>query len=252
MEPFPDPFPLTPTGFSGKPRVAPPDAAFAWLRFGWASFVANPGQWLAMTVLLLVVYLGVQIVPFVGTLAANLAMPVLTAGMLHAVRRLADEGRFELGDLFTGFGRNTGPLIVVGALNMVGWLVIAVVVMVLVGGSVAGGIVFGSAGQPVLGAGIGFAGVVLAGFMTLILGVPLVMAICFAPALVLFNDMAPTAALKASFFAMLGNWLVMSILGIVVLVLAFFAALPMGLGFLVLLPVLFGALYAAYKDIFLG
>ena len=37
-----DPFPLTPASFSGQARVAPPDAAFNWLRQGWASFVSDP------------------------------------------------------------------------------------------------------------------------------------------------------------------------------------------------------------------
>jgi uncharacterized membrane protein len=64
--------------------------------------------------------------------------------------------------------------------------------------------------------------------------------------------MAPVAALKASFSANLKNWLVMLVFGLIVLVLCFFATLPMGLGFLVLMPVLYGALYASYKDIFLG
>ncbi len=149
-----DPFPLTPASFSGQARVAPPDAAFNWLRQGWASFVANPGLWLAMAVLLLVVFLGLQIVPLIGTLAANLIMPALTAGMLHAVRRLSDEGSFEIGDLFAGFRQNTGPLIIVGVLYMAGWLIIALIVMILIGGSMAGGIVFGAAGQPAMGAGI--------------------------------------------------------------------------------------------------
>ena len=100
-----------------------------------------------MAVLLLVIFLGLQIVPLIGTLAANLMMPVLTAGMLHAVRRLSDEGSFEIGDLFTGFRHNTGPLIIVGVLYMAGWLIIALIVMVLIGGSMAGGIVFGAAGS---------------------------------------------------------------------------------------------------------
>jgi uncharacterized membrane protein len=247
-----EPFPLTPASFSGQARVAPPDAAFSWLRQGWATFVANPGQWLAMAVLLIVVFLGLQIVPLIGTLAANLMMPVLGAGMLHAVRRLSDEGRFEIVDLFAGFKRNTGPLVIVGALYMGGWLIIALVVMVLIGGSVAGGIVFGAAGQPAMGAGIGFGGMFIAGILTLLLGAPLLMAVWFAPALVYFNDMQPVAALKASFDGCLRNWLVMTIFGLILLVLAFFAALPMGLGFLVLLPVVYGALYASYQDIYLG
>jgi len=82
--------------------------------------------------------------------------------------------------------------------------------------------------------------------------VPLLMAMWFAPALVYFNDMQPVAAMKARFNACLKNWLVMSIYGLMTLVLCFFAALPMGLGFLVLIPVMVGALYASYKDIFLG
>jgi uncharacterized membrane protein len=245
-------FPLTPTAFSGDPRVAPPDSAFNWLRQGWAVFIANPGLWLAMSVLLLVVFFGLQIVPVIGALAANLLMPVLTAGMLHAIRRLGDEDRFEIGDLFAGFQRQTGPLIMLGVIYMAGWLVIGLIVMVLAGGSIAGGVIAGVAGQPGVGASIGLGGIFIAGLLSLLLGAPLLMAIWFAPALVYFNDMAPVAALKASFAANLKNWLVMLVFGLIVLVLSFFAALPMGLGFLVLMPVLFGALYASYKDIFLG
>lgn len=247
-----EPFPLTPTAFTGEPRLAPPDSAFNWLRQGWAAFIANPGLWLAMTVLILVIFLGLQIVPLIGTLAANLLMPVLTAGMLHAIRRLGDENTFEIGDLFAGFKRNTGPLILVGVIYMAGWLLIGLLMMVLVGGSVAGGVIAGFGGQPGVGAGIGLGGILIASVLSLLLGAPLLMAVWFAPALVYFNDMAPIDAMKASFAANLKNWLVMLVFGLIVLVLCFFAALPMGLGFLVLMPVLYGALFASYKDIFLG
>lgn len=245
-------FPLAPAAFSGEPRVAPPDSAFNWLRQGWAAFIANPGLWLAMTVLILVIFLGLQIVPLIGTLAANLLMPVITAGMLHAIKRLSEENTFEIGDLFAGFKRNTGPLIMIGVIYMAGWLVIGLLMMVLVGGSITGGVIAGFGGQPGIGAGIGLGGIFVASVLSLLLGAPLLMAIWFAPALVYFNDMAPIEAMKASFAANLKNWLVMLVFGLIVLVLCFFAALPMGLGFLVLMPVLYGALYASYRDIFLG
>jgi len=197
-----------------------------------------------MTVLLLVIFVGLQIVPVIGTLAANLLMPVLTAGMLQAVKRLGEEGSFEINDLFAGFKKNTGQLIMVGVIYMAGWLVIGLLVMLLAGGSIAGGLI--------AGAGIGLGGIIIAGVLSILLGAPLLMAIWFAPALVFFNDMAPMDSLKASFSANLKNWLVMLVFGLIVLVLCFFATLPMGLGFLVLMPVLYGALYASYKDIFLG
>lgn len=245
-------FPIEPTPFSGAPRIAPPDAAFAWLRQGWAAFVANPGLWLAMTLILLVIFLGLSIVPLIGTLAANLLLPVLAAGMLHAVRRLGEDERMEINDLFAGFRHNTGGLIMVGVFYMAGWLVIGLILMVLVGGSVGLGMFFGAGGHGAMGAGIGFGGILLSMLLTLILGAPLVMAVWFAPALVYFNAMAPLDAMKASLAASLKNWLVMTVFGLLCLVLSFFAALPMGLGFLVLIPVLYGALYASYKDIFLG
>jgi uncharacterized membrane protein len=40
--------------------------------------------------------------------------------------------------------------------------------------------------------------------------------------------------------------------GLITMVLCFFAALPVGLGFLVLGPVLSGSVYASYRDIFVA
>lgn len=246
------PFPLSPVAFSGEPRVVPPDAPFQWLRQGWAVFAADPGQWLAMSVLLLVVFFALQIVPLIGSLVAVLLLPALLAGLLHAVQRLGDEGRFELADFLAGFQRNSGPLVMLGLLLMAGWALILLVVAVVAGGGVAGGVLAGIAGQPGMGMGIGMAGFFLAFVLKLLLGIPLLLATWFAPALIYFNGMAPLAALQASFAASLKNWLAMIVFALLALVLAFFAALPLGLGFLVLIPVLIGALHASHKDIFLG
>ena len=243
-----DNFPLQAPAFNGNSRVVAAGSAFDWLRQGWALFVVNPGVWIAMTIVLLVIVLGLNIVPLVGTLAAQLLTPVFGAGLLLASQKAADGQAPEIGDLFAGFQKNAGPLVMLGVLYMAAMLVIFVVVMLLGGGSVAGGLMMGR------GAGVGLAlgGLMLAMLLTLALSVPVFMALWFAPALVLVNNLAPAEALKASFNACLKNTLAFLVYGLIVMVLGFFAALPVMLGFLVLVPVLAGSLYASYRDVFVA
>ena len=244
MESFPIPAPA----FNGNSRVVPPGNAFDWLQQGWALFAANPGLWIGLTIVLLVIVLGVQIVPLVGTLAAHLLMPVLGAGMLLVCRKIDEEERVQIDDLFAGFKQNAGPLVMVGVLYMLAMFAIVVIVVVVGGGSVAGGLL---SAQPA-GLGVIFGGLMLSLLLSLALSVPVVMAVWFAPALVFFNHMQPVAALKVSFEACMKNVLAFLVYGLIVLVLAFFAALPVGLGFLVLIPVLAGSVYAAYRDVFVA
>ena len=244
MESFPIPAPA----FNANSRVVPPGNAFDWLQQGWALFAANPGLWIGLTIVLLVIVLGVQIVPLVGTLAAHLLMPVLGAGMLLVCRKIDEEERVQIDDLFAGFKQNAGPLVMVGVLYMLAMFAIVVIVVVVGGGSVAGGLL---SAQPA-GLGVIFGGLLLSWLLSQALSVPVVMAVWFAPALVFFNHMQPVEALKASFEACMKNVLAFLVYGLIVLVLAFFAALPVGLGFLVLNPVLAGSEYAAYRDVFVA
>ena len=66
----------------------------------------------------------------------------------------------------------------------------------------------------------------------------------------MLHELAPIAALKASFVACLNNWIPFLIYSVVLLVLCVVAAIPAGLGYLVLLPVLAASVYTAYRDIF--
>ena len=127
-------------------------------------------------------------------------------------------------------------------------LIILMVAAMSSGGSMASGLLLGQ----MAGAGMAVGGMVLALLVSLVLSVPLMMGVWFAPALVLFNGMEAVDALKASFAANLKNLVPMLVYGIFVLVLAFFAALPAGLGFLVLAPVLAGSIYAQYRDLFVA
>ena len=231
-------FPLAPAPFTGECREVDIGACFDWLRQGWAIFAGNPGAWIGSTVLLLVILLAISIVPVFGQIA----------GLLQLCRVQSDGGQAEIVDIFIGFRKNAGPLVMVGVIYVAGVFGIAFIAFLLVSGGILGGVVTGK----VAGVGIAFGGVMLAALLVLILSIPVIMATWFAPALVFFHHMKPVDAMKASFEAGVKNWMAMGFFGIILMIMAFFAMLPIGLGLLLLLPVFSGAVYASYRDIFEG
>ncbi len=238
------PFPLAPAPFTGRSRVTEPGACFDWLRQGWALFSASPGLWLGQTLLFLLGLLVPASVPLLGLLVSALLLPLLAAGMLTACQRSARGEAPAPGDLLAGFQDKGGGLVLLGLLHLLGLAGIGLLLFLI---GAAGP---DSPGMPSLGALVG--GLLLNGLLAVVLSLPLAMAFWFAPALVLFHRMAPLDAVKASFGACLKNWLAFLVFGLLLSILLFFAALPLGLGFLVLIPVLFGALHASYRDIFVG
>jgi uncharacterized membrane protein len=85
----------------------------------------------------------------------------------------------------------------------------------------------------------------------LVLFTPLIMATWFAPALVLFGGARPGTALGVSLKAVMRNWAAMLVNSLALGLMLFVAALvPMLLGLLVAMPILFGSLYASYQAIF--
>ena len=92
--------------------------------------------------------------------------------------------------------------------------------------------------------------VLLAMLVVMALAVPLYMALWFAPALIVLNKLKPVDAMKASFFGCLKNVVPFLVYGVIMMVLCMIAAIPMGLGFLILGPVGIASIYAGYRDIF--
>lgn len=241
-------FPIPPAPFKGDSREVDAGACFDWLAQGWAMFLAHPGIWLGASILLLVILMAISIVPLFGQIAAHLLVPLFGAGMLQISRAIADGSEPQIGDLFAGFRSQAGQLVMVGVFFAIGVFGIALIAFLLISGGLLGGAISGRIG----GFGIAFGGFMLAGLLVMLLSVPVIMATWFAPALVYFHDMPALAAMKASFAAGAKNWLVMVIFGTFLVVAAFFAMLPIGLGLLLLLPIFSAAVYASYRDIFVG
>src|SRR5574343_2000506 len=241
-------FPMAPAPFTGDSREVDPGACFDWLRQGWAMFLVNPGIWIGTTVLLLVILMAISIVPLFGQIAAHLLVPLFGAGMFRVCRRISDNEEPAIADLFAGFRHRAGELVMIGVFFAVGMFGIAFLAFMLVSGGLIGGGITGKVG----GFGIALGGVMLAGLLVIVLSVPVIMATWFAPALVYFHDMKPLDGMKASFAAGAKNWLALCIFGTFLVVALFFAMLLVGMGLLLLLPVFSGAVYASYRDIFVG
>jgi uncharacterized membrane protein len=245
MNETPDPQ-VIPAGFSAEGRAVDAGRAIEWLQAGWRGFLSNPGTWIAIAAVMMVIAVVLAIIPIVGQLTLNFLMPVFGAGLLLGCKSLADGGELRFDHLFAGFKQNTGNLVMVGVFYLIGVLVVSAVTFVIGGGAALAGALMGHG----IGAGVAFSGLLFAMLIMLALMVPLAMAVWFAPALVVFRNVAPLPAMKASFAACLKNIVPFLVYSIVVMVLGFIAALPLMLGWLVLLPVLVGSLYASYCDLF--
>lgn len=247
---------LEPHGGDGtlaaSPRGVDAGRGASWFGDGWALFKQAAGLWIGMVVVYAIIMIAVGMVPLLSLLNTLLG-PVFTAGFMLGCRALDRGDGMQFSHLFAGFTQRTGTLVGVGALYLAGTIAVFLVAGFVALGSNADllmGMVGGAEPDPEKMAELG-TGFLLAVLIALALMLPLVMALWFAPALVMLHGKGAIEAMKLSFAGCLRNILPFLVYGIVGLVLAVVASIPLMLGWLVLAPVLIGSMYAGYKDIFL-
>jgi uncharacterized membrane protein len=140
-------------------------------------------------------------------------------------------------------------LLAIGAISLGFGLVIAVVMGLILGPDTVAMLTSGAEPTPEEALAV-LLELLLALLVVLALSLPMTMAIIFAPALVVFADVAARPALKTSFVACLRNVLSFFVWNVAALVLGIVAAIPLFLGWFLLVPVLMVSLYVAYRDVF--
>lgn len=234
-----------------------------WISDGWQVFCANPGMWLILTLIWLLINLAVQLVPFVGFLVALFIAPALCGGLLLCCRDSLARRALDVGQLFDPI---TDPdrrnrVLVQGALFLLANLAVL---------AVAGGLMMGTMGsamfehhERMLEQGRMEPGaidpaammdmampVMFAALVALALQLVLWAVFFYAIPLMSFDGVGQGAALSASIRGVLRNWLALLVFGLVWLFLAIAATIPLLLGWLVLIPMTFGAWFGSYRDIF--
>jgi hypothetical protein len=240
----------------GAPAVTVPGRhvsagmGWTWIAEGWRLFLRAPLMWIIAMVIVFIAMIVVGFIPLLGAIVMPLLQTLFFGGFMYACLALDRGGEFELEHLFAGFSRRFVPLLIVGALYMLGTIAIMLVMMAFVGVSILPAFMAGDtdAAMAAMAASVGT--LMLGGLVALALTVPLMAAFWFAPALVMINGMAPVAAMKASFFACFRNFIPFILYGIIMTVLAILAMIPIFLGFLVWVPVLIASVYTGYRSIF--
>jgi len=231
-------------------RGLPIGAGMSWIGDGWRLFTRAPLMWIVILLVLFVIAVVMNFVPFVGGLAFQVLNPVFAAGLIVACRSLERGGEIELEHLFAGFKKNFGSLAIIGAILLAAWIVIFIIGAVIMGFGVIGAMMAGDPNQSAAALAASGLSIALGTLVILALTVPVLMFYWFAPALVIMHDMPPIAAMKASFMGCLRNFITFIVYGIVMMVLALIAVIPFGLGMLVWIPLAITSTYAAYRQIF--
>jgi len=224
----------------------PASHGWSWIAEGWELFKRQPGMWIGIVLIAFVIFVAAAMIPVVGGLATTLFGPVFAAGVMIGCKALDTGGELELGHLFAGFKERTGTLVGVGALYLAAVVVVMLVVGLMMG--VGFGAMMGNDRQAMAAMGITM---VLAMLVMFALLLPAVMAIWLAAPLVVFHEHGALDAMKGSFSGCLKNILPFLVYSVVMMVLAFFATLPLALGWLALGPVFAASVYTSYRDIYL-
>jgi hypothetical protein len=191
-----------------------------WIKRAYAMFRAAPLRWL---LLLSTYYLLIGLLEFgplqaVGQFVAPLLKPVFAVGFLAAAwsqeRGIAP--RFE--HLFRGFRSNLLALVPLGAVFLVG-MTLALISTALVDGGRLMALLSG-AEKPTEEA-LASSPILLAMVFGVACAIPSLLALWFAPALVVFNDAGAVRALGTSLRAAIANWRPIGVYGLAVVALGF-------------------------------
>jgi uncharacterized membrane protein len=228
----------------------PAERGWAWIKQGYALFMKAPLLWLTLLIICIMAAVLVSLIPIVGEPLVSIATPLVLIGLMAGARAVECGEELELAYLFSGLQKRTVPLLVLGCIGLIAqYLIFAV--MQVAGGAALVSLMMSH--EPISDPALMMQAVQGAGFALLIgaaLFSALMMAMQYAPLLVYVNHLTPLAALKISLRAFLQNIPAMLVYGLTFMAFAILATLPMMLGWLVLLPVVFTSLYVSYSEIF--
>lgn len=251
------------SGHAANIRTAPASHGIDWLVDSFAIFSKYWLAWLVIDVIIIVLKIATFFIPFIGGVVMQILMPVLMGGLMLGCRAQDRGEPFLIEHFFSGFSNRFLQLATVGVIQLSGIFLILIfcglMLFLVIGGvdTVMG--IYQAAQNAILAQDMnrlievtsGMSLIILAVALTgLALYVPLLVLVWFAPALIILDNQDVITAMKNSFIGCMKNVIPYLLYGIIGLVFSIVASIPLGLGWLVLIPMMIISIYLAYKDIF--
>src|SRR5712671_1546054 len=123
--------------FIARGHGVPAGNGWQWIADAWAMFKVQKGTWIGLFVILAVIILALNFLPGIGPILLVLLSPVFYGGIMLGCEALQNGDRLEIGHLFAGFRNNTGRLVGIGAVALLGFIGVFVIVMVIFGADMA-------------------------------------------------------------------------------------------------------------------
>ena len=237
----------------GEAKVLSAGHGWIWFKDAISLFMQSPLNWVISFILFIVILMLLSVIPLVS-LVAQIITPIFIGGLMIGCHQLDTGGEFSVGDLFKGFKQNTAQLAGLGVIQLVGMIIIFILPAVLLGmlGLLSMNDFVESATGSMSDAAELFTAMLLYLLLVMALIVPLIMGVWFATCLIALNNVKAWDAFKLSFNACSRNLMPFLVYGLVGLVLSILAMIPMGLGMLLLGPIIMCSMYTGYKSIFLS
>lgn len=228
-------------------RTVAVERGWDWFAQGWRLFARAPMVWVLLGLIFLFLMFASLLVPVVAQLLFMLIAPVLGAGMLYAARESDSARPVRVAHLWEGFRHPTvrNRLFALGGVSVAGALATSLLMALLLGDAMMGLMEQARSGMPHFGLGFWLRLLIVLTPQFLV-----AMALVYAVPLVMFRDTAVGAALSSSLAASAQNILPLLVFGLIYTVVAVIASIPLGIGWLLLLPASVGMLYCSYKDIY--
>ena len=221
----------------------------SWFSCGWNLFKQDFGTWFIMFLIFIGIVIVLNFIPLIGPMALSVITPALMAGFMYSASQMDQGNSVEIAYLFQGFKdkQRMNKLLVLGGLSLLASIALMLIMFSLVGGSaMMNASETGTIDpQAMMSTGMG-----ISMLLILLAALFVTMGFIYAAPLVMLDNMTPVDSIKTSFSACLKNILPLLVFGIVYFLLAIVAAIPIFLGFLILIPVSILAMYCSYKSIF--
>lgn len=212
-----------------EPVKTPASHGWQWVKAALAMFLEAPWRWMGMMLVFALIGITLSLIPLLGNLLSWLVCPVLTGGLMYAAERQSLNDDFTTATLFEGFSRNRNQLLLVGALYILGALLLGGVMVLIVGIEFWGPMMGGNSQQAAAMMAQHPSSILLGSLVVLLLLIPGMMAFWFAPCLVALENLPAWDSLKLSLRATLKNWAAFLVYGLVFFLLGAAASMLFGL-----------------------